>query len=137
MGNFSMPQVAALAVIFLTAACTATDLTSNTDGDVAKVTVSVFPVEINNSGFGLPPDTVVVVADVRDARGRVISNGLVTWQMELVNGSPVADTIATLVPTGTRTATVRIRRSITVGVVATAVGADNVSRSGMLYLAPP
>lgn len=125
----------AAGIIILSAACSGSGSTAPGDsGDVARVTVSLVTVAYGLNGFEGPADSIALVAYVKDGRDNLISDRPVTWQVQLSNGVQAGDTIASIASTGPRTATLVFHRDVMVGVVASAVRADGVSRSGTLYM---
>lgn len=130
-------RIAGGAVLLLIGACTSSEVNGPTDNpDVAIVSVKLASPSFGaGNDFGEDHPDADLIATLLDSRGNLISDRSVTWELQQIEGNDPPDTIAALMPTGARTATVIARRNGAVAVVASVVGADGVPRSGTLYLA--
>ena len=123
-------------LIVLTAACSGGDTAGPADnGDVAEVIVRLATAtSYSLDGFEGPADSVALFADLRDSHAKAVGDRQVTWQVQLANGAQAGDSIASIVSTGTRTATLVFHQDVLVGVVASVLRTDGSSRSGTLYM---
>lgn len=127
----------AAGIVALTGACSGAGLTDPADSaDVGSVSVSLATIPYALNGFEGPADSVALVAYIRDTRNNAINNRPVTWELLLTNGTQAGDTIASIVSTGPRTATMVFHRDVVVGVVASVRRTDGTSRSDTLYMVP-
>jgi hypothetical protein len=92
---------------------------------------------VQGNGFSIPSDTIHVLAFVRDERGSLIDQRKIEWRLELPDGKPPGDSIATISATGPRIARVTFRRAAFVGVVASVERNDGTTKSGVVYVRWP
>lgn len=131
-------RVVAAGIVVVSVACSGAT-SPDSSADVATVAVDLVPGPrdpLCNCSYW-PDDTAEVVADIRDGRDRPIHDRSVSWQLKWADGTTVGDTIASIAPTGTQTATVLSRQRVSFTVVASVVGNDGVARSGKLFRSWP
>jgi hypothetical protein len=134
--KISRIRVCGIAAIVLIAACAGDTILPASD-DVALVTLR--PVVEPLNGFYLPPDTMTVVADIRDNGGKTIADRTVTWKAQLSNATPVGDTIVSIVSRDDHTAVLSFHRGALIVLIGTVPTSSGKSISGSLYISwsPP
>jgi hypothetical protein len=120
--------------ILLIAACASDSIIPTASSDVALVTLRPAVVRGAMNGFELMPDTMTVVAELRDGRGTLINDRAVTWNAQLPDGTPVGDTIVSISSSGDHAALLRFHRESLFVLIGTVPTSSGKSVSGSLNI---